>query len=104
MILIASATSFAHAREYMLAPWAVANIGNRRTGLPSVCGRHPQATRLEQGQSWTTCPFTDHELGNAIPFGLYWPFGRKAHEPIVCTQKFSEACRLRFLDRNGSRS
>lgn len=30
------------------------------------------------------CPFADHELGNGDTFGLYWPFGREAHEPIVC--------------------
>lgn len=104
MILIASATSFAHAREYMLAPWAVANIGNRRTGLPSVCCRHPQSTRLEQCQSWTTCPFTDHELGNAIPLACIGHSDGKRTSQSSAPKKFAEACRLRFLDRNGSRS
>jgi len=30
------------------------------------------------------CPFADHELGNGDTFGLYWPFGREARQPIVC--------------------
>jgi hypothetical protein len=30
------------------------------------------------------CPVADHELGNGDTFGLYWPFGREAREPVVC--------------------
>lgn len=30
------------------------------------------------------CSFADHELGNGDTFGLYWPFGREAREPIIC--------------------
>ena len=30
------------------------------------------------------CEFADHALGNGDAFGLYWPFGREAEEPIVC--------------------
>jgi len=37
------------------------------------------------------CPFADHELGNGDTFGLYWPFGREAREPIVCEIWHDEA-------------
>jgi tetratricopeptide (TPR) repeat protein len=30
------------------------------------------------------CPFAGHELGNGDTFGMYWPFGREAREPIIC--------------------
>jgi tetratricopeptide (TPR) repeat protein len=30
------------------------------------------------------CEFAEHALGNGDAFGLYWPFGREAEEPIVC--------------------
>jgi tetratricopeptide (TPR) repeat protein len=30
------------------------------------------------------CEFGDHALGNGDAFGLYWPFGREAEEPLIC--------------------
>ena len=54
MILIASATSFAHAREYMLAPWAVANY--RKSPNGTAVGLLPTPTIDETG----TMPELDH--------------------------------------------
>jgi hypothetical protein len=35
-------------------------------------------------------PVWDAELGNGDYFGLYWPYGREKHEPIVCDMLHDE--------------
>ena len=104
MILVASATSFAHAREYMLAPGLSRNIGiaergcrrsaadtrNRRDWNNARAGRRVRSPIM----SWVT----------AIPLACTGHLDGKRTSQSSARKKFAEACRLRFLDREGSRS